>query len=83
MPNATGPQAPQAVHVVAGVEAGLADGIPGRLCCQEVAEAGEGHCLLKAWARPVGATMRALEGQQDTAPNMSPGPPDHCWSVAG
>ena len=22
-------------------------------------------------------------GQQDTAPHMSLGPPDHCWSVAG
>ena len=22
---------------------------------------GEGHCLLKAWAQPVGATVRALE----------------------
>ena len=44
---------------------------------------GEGHCLLKAWPRPVEAAVRALEGQQDTAPNMSPGPPDHCWSVAG
>ena len=29
---------------------------------------GEGHCLLKAWARPVGAIVRALEVSRTHVP---------------
>ena len=61
MPNPNGAQAPQAGHVVGGVGAGLADGIPGRLCCQDVAEAGRGSLAPQGLGPAVGATVRALE----------------------
>ena len=43
---------------------------------------GEGHCLLKSWARPVGATVRTLEVRRTQPPSC---PLDHQnthWSEA-
>ena len=68
MPNATGPQAPQAGHVVEGVGAGLADGIPGRRCCQEVTEVGRGSMPPQGLGPDSGATVRALEVSKTQPP---------------
>ena len=35
---------------------------------------GQGHCLLKAWARPAGATVRALEVIRTQPPTCPLGP---------
>ena len=82
MPNPTGPQAPQASHVVRDVGAGLADGIPGRRCCQEVAEAGRGSLPPQGLGPASRGHSEGSGGQQDTALHMSPGPPDHRRSEA-
>ena len=81
--NPTGPQPPQAGHVVGGVGAGPAEGIPGGWCHQEVAEAGRGSLPPQGLGLASGGHSEGSGGQQDTAPRMSPGPSDHRWSEAG
>ena len=44
---------------------------------------GEGHCLLKAWARPVGATVRALEVSRTQPPTCPLLPQNTHWPAAG
>ena len=65
-----------------GCGAGLADGIPGRRCCQEVAEAGRGSLPPQGLGPASRGHSEGSGGQQDTALHMSPGPPDHRRSEA-
>ena len=44
---------------------------------------GEGHCLLKAWAQPVGATVRALEVNRTQPPTCPLLHQNTRWPVAG
>ena len=86
----TSPQAPQASHVVGGMGAGPPDGIPGRWYCQEVAEAGKVLLPPQGLGPASRGHSEGSGGQQDTAPDMSPAPPEHplaCgwmkWSTLG
>ena len=70
-------------YKVGGVEAGPADGILGRWCCLEVAEAWRGALSPQGLGLASGGHSEGSGGQQDTRPHMSPGPPDHLWPEAG
>ena len=70
-------------YKVGGVEAGPADGILGRWCCLEVAEAWRGALSPQGLGPASGGHSEGSGGQQDTRPHMSPGPPDHLWPEAG
>ena len=69
--NPTGPQAPQAGHVVGGVGAGPEDGIPGGRCCKEVAEAGKGSLPPQGRGLASGGHSEGSRGHQDTAPHVA------------
>ena len=89
-PNPTGPQDPKVGHVVGGMGAGPPDGIPGRRGCQKVAEKGRESLPPQGLGPASRGHSKGSGGQQDTAPNMSPAPPEHplaCgwmnWSTFG
>ena len=66
-----GPQAPQATQTVGEGQ------VLQTTCCAGCGGrgGGEGRCHLKAWARPVGVLDEGSGILQDTARDLSPGPP--------